>query len=150
MKDVVIRFMELADIDAVCEVEVQSFSMPWSRAAFEAELTENDLANYLVVTVDGKVVGYAGFWLILDEAHVTNIAIMPDNRDGGLGKQLLTVLMELAKTIGAGSMTLEVRVSNSAAQHLYTQLGFVPKGRRRGYYTDTQEDALIMWRESLE
>ncbi|VBB05824.1 ribosomal-protein-alanine acetyltransferase [Lucifera butyrica] len=149
MSEIRIRNMIAADIDAVVEVERQSFQTPWSRQAFESEILDNDLAHYLVVDDAGRVAGYAGMWLILDEAHVTNIAILPGYRSLGLGRRLLQVLIDYAKTQGAKSMTLEVRKSNAPAQNLYRELGFVSRGVRPGYYTDTQEDAIIMWKDAL-
>lgn len=135
------------DVDAVLKVENEAFTTPWSRAAFEAETSDNELAYYLVVDVGGVIAGYAGMWLIIDEAHVTNIALAAAYRGAGLGEQLVRALMELARERGAVSMTLEVRVSNMKAQALYTKLGFVSRGKRRNYYTDNREDALIMWCE---
>jgi ribosomal-protein-alanine acetyltransferase len=141
--------MEPGDVDVVVKVENASFATPWSRAAFIAEIEDNDLACYLVIESDGEVVGYAGMWLILDEAHVTNVALLPAYRGRGLGNTLMTALCEVAKTLGARRMTLEVRPSNIPAQRLYGKLGFVAQGVRPGYYTDTKEDALIMWRDRL-
>ena len=143
------RAMELTDVDEVLKVEKASFVTPWSRAAFVAEIGDNDLACYLVAEADGRVIGYAGMWLILDEAHVTNVALLPDFRGRGLGSALMGALCEVAKTVGALRMTLEVRPSNLAAQRLYGKLGFEVRGVRPGYYTDTKEDALIMWRDRL-
>ncbi len=144
-----IRAMELADIDAVLAVEEASFVTPWSRPAFAAEIEDNDLACYLVVEAGGKVVGYAGMWVILDEAHVTNVALLPVFRGRGLGTRLMDALCMIAKALGAVRMTLEVRPSNHAAQRLYGKLGFEARGVRPGYYTDTKEDAVIMWRDKL-
>jgi len=144
-----IRAMELADIDAVLAVEEASFITPWSRSAFAAEIEDNDLACYLVAEVDGKVVGYAGMWVILNEAHVTNVALLPAFRGRGLGMRLMDALCQIAKALGAARMTLEVRPSNRAAQRLYGKLGFEARGVRPGYYTDTKEDAVIMWRDKL-
>lgn len=140
-----IRAMLPADIDGVLQVEQACFTLPWSRAAFEAEVTDNTLADYLIMETAGKIIGYAGMWLILDEAHVTNIAVLAAYRRRGLGEKLVRALIEQAKQRGAVSMTLEVRVSNMAAQTLYRKLGFEKKGIRRQYYSDTREDALIMW-----
>jgi [ribosomal protein S18]-alanine N-acetyltransferase len=145
----VIRRMLAKDIDAVLEVERQSFTTPWSRSAFEAEIDENDLACYLVVIRGDQLIGYGGMWIILDEAHVTNIAILPNYRGHGFGRKLLTELVACAWERGARRMTLEVRASNERAQYLYTEMGFVRCGVRKGYYSDTREDALIMWREGL-
>lgn len=149
MSDTRIRDMSSADIDRVLTVEEACFTIPWSRTAFEAELADNDLAHYFVVEAEGQVVGYAGTWIILDEAHVTNVAVLPTYQRRGFGETLMNALMELARAKGAICMTLEVRVSNTDAQRLYRRLGFVVRGLRRQYYTDTQEDALIMWRDKL-
>lgn len=144
-----IRPMLLTDVDAVLAVEKLSFLTPWSRDAFVAEAGDNDLAVYLVIEADGKVVGYAGMWVILDEAHVTNVAVLPAYRGRGLGEKLMRALLEKARGRGARRMTLEVRPSNTVALSLYDKLGFAPWGRRPRYYSDTQEDAIIMWLDGL-
>lgn len=149
MGEIKLRPMRDADIDQVLEVERQSFSVPWSRQAFEMELRDNDLAYYLVAEDVGRVVGYGGMWLVIDEAHVTNIALLPAYRGRRLGEKLLQALMDVAAAAGARRMTLEVRESNIIAQRLYTRLGFVVQGRRRGYYSDMGEDALVMWKDPL-
>ncbi|MDN5332445.1 MAG: [ribosomal protein S18]-alanine N-acetyltransferase [Tepidanaerobacteraceae bacterium] len=142
---VTIELMKPEDLDQVMEVEKLSFTNPWSRNSFFLELTTNELATYIVARVDGKVVGYAGMWLIVGEAHVTNVAVHPEFRKKGIGELLMRSLMTLAREGGAKMMTLEVRKSNYVAQNLYTKLGFEPIGIRRGYYTDNKEDAVIMW-----
>jgi ribosomal-protein-alanine N-acetyltransferase len=151
MNNFLIRRMIGLDIEEVLKVEVASFTTPWSKAAFESEIYDNELTYYLVAvdTVSKQVIGYAGMWIIVDEAHVTNIAMLPAFRGRGLGEELLKSLMLAAKARGAGSMTLEVRRSNHIAQSLYTKLGFTKRGVRPKYYTDTQEDALIMWCDAL-
>jgi len=131
------------------EIERVSFPTPWSRAAYQREILDNSYARYIVALLDGKVVGYAGMWVLMDEAHVTNVAVHPDYRHLGIGERILRDLMRRAYAAGADKMTLEVRVSNLAAQNLYKKLGFVFRGIRRGYYTDTHEDAMIMWRNNL-
>ncbi|MGE5484101.1 MAG: ribosomal protein S18-alanine N-acetyltransferase [Ignavibacteriales bacterium] len=141
--------MTLGDLDAVQEVEQQSFPTPWSRKAFWCELTQNIYAHYIVVRVGGVVAGYGGMWVILDEAHVTNIAVDPAYRGHGLGRRIMLELMERARSRGATRMTLEVRKSNEVARRLYEKLGFVAKGIRRGYYADLKEDAIIMWKNDL-
>ncbi|MEW6398864.1 MAG: ribosomal protein S18-alanine N-acetyltransferase [Bacillota bacterium] len=141
--------MTLADLDGVLAVEELSYRTPWSRRAFLSELTENIHAQYIVARLGQEVVGYAGMWVILDEGHVTNIAVHPDWRRRGLGERLLRELISRARARGATRMTLEVRKSNLAAQRLYTGLGFAPRGIRKGYYSDTGEDAIIMWLEDL-
>ncbi|MFC7441610.1 ribosomal protein S18-alanine N-acetyltransferase [Laceyella putida] len=142
---VTFRPMELVDLTRIEEVENLSFPTPWPRKAFYNELVLNQFAHYTVVSVDGEIAGYCGFWLILDEAHITNVAIHPDYRGRGLGKAILLHVMQLARELGAASMTLEVRVSNHVAQRLYEHLGFVRSGLRKEYYTDNKEDAFIMW-----
>ncbi|NPV26111.1 MAG: ribosomal protein S18-alanine N-acetyltransferase [Firmicutes bacterium] len=140
-----IRKMMAEDLDDILRIEQVSFPTPWSRQAYLSEL-QNDFAYYVVAVVDEQVVGYAGMWLLVDEAHVTNVAVAPDYRGRQLGEYLLKWLMEIAVLRGARAITLEVRPSNRPAQRLYTRLGFVAAGLRRGYYTDTGEDAIIMWK----
>jgi [ribosomal protein S18]-alanine N-acetyltransferase len=137
--------MELKDIDDVLKIEHASFTAPWSRQAFINELTTNRFAMYIVIEDGERVVGYCGVWVIVDEAHITNIAILPEYRGRKLGEALLTQVMELTKLMGAVKMTLEVRISNYVAKSLYHKLGFKDGAIRRGYYTDNQEDALVMW-----
>ncbi len=142
--------MTLADVDDVTEIERQSFPVPWSRAAFIDELTRNEQALYVVVRDEsGRAAGYGGMWLVCDEAHVTNIAVRPDRRRRGAGTAIMVTLMALAQSRGANRMTLEVRVSNHAAQELYRRLGFAPAGVRPHYYMDNREDALIMWLDDI-
>ncbi|MHC1745568.1 MAG: ribosomal protein S18-alanine N-acetyltransferase [Negativicutes bacterium] len=148
MPELTIRRMERQDIDAVLEVEETVFSTPWSRASFETEVDENALARYFVAVVANQIVGYAGMWIILDEAHVTNIAVLPSFWGLGIGEKLVTSLMDCARANKVVSMTLEVRTTNERAKKLYLRMGFVAQGVRVGYYSDTREDALIMWREN--
>ncbi len=140
-----LRPMTVRDISQVMRVEQRSFTSPWSRQAFLAELLDNQFARYLVAERDGTVVGYAGVWLVVDEGHVTNIAVDPDFRGRHLGEALLRALMTICAANGILRMTLEVRVSNAVAQNLYKKFGFHGVGVRKGYYTDNHEDALIMW-----
>jgi ribosomal-protein-alanine N-acetyltransferase len=140
-----IRLMAARDLNAVLEIERLSFSVPWSRASFERELNENrSVARYLVIERGRRVLGYAGMWLVVDEGHITNVAIHPDARGKGDGERLMRALMDMARELGLNYMTLEVRRSNNAAQCLYRKLGFVDVGYRKRYYEDNQEDALIM------
>ncbi len=143
------REMMLKDLDSVLDIEALSFPTPWSRRSFTTELTENVYAHYIVVEYESRVIGYSGMWVILDEAHITNIAVHPEFRRRGLGEKIMREMMERAKSRGATRMTLEVRVSNSAAQDLYRKLGFVARGIRKGYYSDTNEDAIVMWLDDL-
>jgi len=144
-----LREMQLDDVAMVMEVEVLSFPTPWSQAAFLSELLTNSYAHYFVAAVGARVVGYGGMWLIIDEAHITNIAVHPEYRSRKIGEALLLCLMGKAKELGAIAMTLEVREKNAVAQNLYRKHGFVPRGIRRGYYNDTGEDAVIMWKDEL-
>ncbi|MBN6187703.1 ribosomal protein S18-alanine N-acetyltransferase [Aneurinibacillus sp. BA2021] len=137
--------MEMKDLDEIEEVERLSFSTPWSRDSFVSELKKNVFARYFAVEVASRVIGYGGMWLVLDEAHITNIAIHPAYRGQHLGEKLMQQLMTFAVQSGAAAMTLEVRRSNEAAKRLYRKLGFVEEGVRPGYYTDNGEDAIIMW-----
>jgi ribosomal-protein-alanine N-acetyltransferase len=144
-ESIVFRFMREEDIDQVLEIEHRSFTTPWSREAFYNELNMNKFAVYIVLEVDKKVVGYCGVWVVIDEAHITNIAILPEYRGRKFGEALMQNLFDVARTMGAKSMTLEVRVTNYVAQGLYRKFGFQKGGLRKNYYTDNQEDALVMW-----
>lgn len=141
--------MGIEHLDEVMEIERLSFPTPWSRGAYQREILDNSYARYIVALLGGRVVGYAGMWVLMDEAHVTNIAVHPDYRHLGIGERILRELIRRAYAAGADKMTLEVRVSNVVAQNLYKKLGFAFRGIRRGYYTDTHEDAMIMWRNGL-
>lgn len=141
-----LREMEIKDIDAIMEIEKESFSTPWTRNAFEKEIKENMLAKYIVADLEGKAVGYAGIWLIIDEGHVTNIAVANAHRGKGIGKFLMMGLIDFCKDSGIHNMTLEVRASNIIAQNLYKKLGFLDCGIRPNYYADDHEDAVIMWK----
>ncbi len=143
------RLMTLDDLDAVHAIECESFATPWSRQSFEEELTRNRCARYLVIEQDGEVAGYGGVWFVVDEAHVTNIAIAPRWRGRGLGTRLLEDMLQFAADSGMAFMTLEVRRSNEVAQRLYRAHGFVDVGYRKRYYEDNHEDALIMTTLSL-
>jgi ribosomal-protein-alanine N-acetyltransferase len=150
MARVVVEPMTLDDVAAVHEIERLSFSTPWPAHAFEQELRGNRLARYIVARAGDRVVGFAGLWLMVDEAHVTTFGVHPDWRRQGIGRQLLLNLAELSSAIGARRMTLEVRVSNEAAQALYRGFGFELAGRRARYYTDDGEDALVMTTPALD
>ncbi|QQZ07573.1 ribosomal protein S18-alanine N-acetyltransferase [Heyndrickxia oleronia] len=143
--DIQLRKATLADLDGIMEVEVQSFTLPWSREAFYNEFVVNHFAVYFVLEDKERIIGYCGVWLVVDEAHITNIAVLPEYRGQKLGELLLRSMMEFASESGAKSMTLEVRVSNTIAQSLYKKLGFFEGGIRKNYYSDNQEDALVMW-----
>lgn len=139
------RLMRIPDIGQIVEVEQASFSTPWSADAFFNELTNNHFAYYIVAEIDKRVIGYCGVWVIIDEAHITNVAVHPDYRGKKIGEDLMRHIITLSKSNGAKKMTLEVRVSNQTALALYHKFGFEEHGIRKGYYTDNQEDAIIMW-----
>lgn len=141
--------MTLQDVDAVHAIEEDSFAIPWSREAFAREVTQNQCARYVVLREDGAPVAYAGVWFVLDEGHVTNIAVRKDRRGRGYGEMVTRALLQLAADSGMTWMTLECRRSNVAAQNLYHKLGFVDVGYRKRYYADTKEDALVMCCERL-
>ncbi|HZK00872.1 MAG TPA: ribosomal protein S18-alanine N-acetyltransferase [Tissierellaceae bacterium] len=144
--DIVIRAMDEEDIDEIVEIEKECFPTPWSRDAFLTEIRENNLAVYLVAELYGRVVGYGGMWLVLNEGHITNIAVKKDFRGLGIGDKILENLIYYCASKGVHNMTLEVRKSNIIAQNLYKKYKFVEYGLRPRYYSDNNEDALIMWR----
>lgn len=149
MQKNVIEKMKIDDIANVVEVEMKSFEIPWSKESFENEL-KNKLALYLVIKVEEKAVGYVGVWKIFDEGHITNVAVHPDFRGKGLAKALISELLSLCRKDGITSFTLEVRESNIIAQNLYKSFGFVEAGKRKAYYSDNNEDAIIMWLNGTE
>lgn len=146
--DIIIREMTIEDIEQVLEIEKESFTTPWSEEAFKTEIEENVLAVYIVAEHEGKVAGYGGFWRILDEAHITNIAVKSSARGKGIGDVVLMGMIDYCRINRVPNMTLEVRVSNVTAIGLYKKHGFMEAGIRPGYYTDNHEDALIMWRKN--
>ena len=148
MPELTVSIMTKDDVDAVHAIEAASFPTPWSRDAFEKEVTENNCARYLVLKEDGIPVAFAGMWLVIDEGHVMNIAVRPDRRGRGYGEMITSALIQLAADTGLILMTLECRRSNVAAQGLYHKLGFQDVGYRKGYY-ENGEDALIMYLQPL-
>ncbi len=145
-----IRPMKQTDIDAVIGIEEESYgSHHWSKESFYNELS-NDLAYYFCAFNDeGTLVGYTGTWQILEEAHITNISVKPDFRRRKIGESLLHTVIENCYEHGVKYITLEVRVSNEKAINLYKKYGFKSLGKRKGYYQDNNEDALIMWTENI-
>lgn len=167
----IIEPMHLRDIREVMEIERVSFSSPWSARAYRYELLENDLSHYFVARqcqmerpklgllarvrhslgagIRLSILGYGGFWMMVDEAHISTIAVQPNWRRQGIGELLLVAMLDRAIELGAEIATLEVRVSNVTAQNLYHKYGFRKAGLRRRYYRDSDEDALIMSTERL-
>lgn len=145
---IVVRAMKKADVKAVYEIEVLSFRTPWSYRSLMGEL-KNSVAHYTVMEKDGEIIGYCGMWVLFEETHITNIAIHPKLRGHGYGKQLLHASMRAAASFGAEMMTLEVRETNTVAQSMYAEMDFLQQGRRKRYYSDTGEDALLLWNRNM-
>ena len=150
MIDYVVLDMDLSHIDDVIIIENLSFKTPWKKEDFVAELTRNICARYKVLIIDNRVVSYGGMWVLLDEAHITNIAVHPEFRGIGLGNVIVEQLVKEAKENNISSMTLEVRVNNISAINLYKKYGFIEEAVRKNYYQDTGEDAIIMWKYNME
>ncbi|HKF86168.1 MAG TPA: ribosomal protein S18-alanine N-acetyltransferase [Candidatus Limnocylindrales bacterium] len=144
-----IRPMTAGDLPVVQEIERASFTSPWPPQAYRQELESNTLAAYLVAAIDDEVIAYGGVWLMVDEAHVTTLAVHPRFRRRRIGERVLLSLLDLSLSRRAREATLEVRLSNLAARRLYEKYGFRPVGIRPRYYSDNQEDALIMTTEPL-
>lgn len=167
----VVEPMQLTHIPDIMEIERESFSLPWPEHAYRHELTQNELAHYYVlrprlplpspipatawqrlrqlmrqrpVPDASPILGYGGFWLVHDEAHISTLAVRTRWQQQGLGELLLITLLDEAHRLGSSQATLEVRVSNVAARKLYVKYGFEPAGRCKAYYADNQEDALIL------
>ena len=148
MSNLEIREFNINDIEELYEVELTSFTDPWSKESFKDELN-NEIAHYLVGSINNKVVAYIGAWFILDEAHITNVAVKSDFRRQKIAKKLITAFIVLSKKHQITSITLEVRASNIPAQSLYQQFGFEKQGLRKRYYADNNEDAIIMWLRNI-
>lgn len=143
MESIRITQMTAADVPQVHALEALCFTAPWDIASYYQEVA-NPSACYLVARDDEQVTGFGGMWIVADEAHIATLAVHPDYRRRGLGRRLMHVMLQVARYRGATTVTLEVRAGNIAAQHLYTSLGFLPIGRRRHYYPDNNEDAIVM------
>jgi ribosomal-protein-alanine N-acetyltransferase len=147
--------MRLDDVAEVVVIDQVSFPTPWSDRTYRQELRENPAAHLYVAEFQGQsnnasgIIGYVGFWYIVDEAHISTIAVHPNLRRQGIGRVLLEYALERARALGAELVTLEVRESNQAATEMYQTFGFQIKGRRRGYYRDNDEDALVMLLDPL-
>jgi len=150
MKKIVIERMTIDDIENVVNVENDCFTTPWSKDSFLREIIENDIALYLVAKIENIAVGYIGVWRIQNEGHITNVAVHSDFRGIGIGNMLVSELLSLCEKEGIDAFTLEVRKSNIVAQNLYKKFQFVEAGIRKGYYQDTKEDAVIMWRRETQ
>ena len=147
--NLIIRPMTIDDVDEVYIVEEDCFVDPWSKDSIRKEL-KNNLARYLVAQLDNKIVGYVGVWFVVDEGHITNVAVHSDYRGKKIGDRLVKEMVELCKENNLVAMTLEVRASNTVAQNLYRKYGFKMGGIRKEYYSDNKEDAIIMWNQLKE
>lgn len=151
-----IRPMTLDDVSVVAAIDQISFPTPWSETTYRRELSENPAAYLYVAEYlkerekSSTIIGYVGFWFIVDEAHISTIAVVPAWRRQGIGGYILDYALGQAVSLGADLVTLEVRASNIGAIDLYKKFGFSIKGRRPGYYRDSNEDAFVMMIESLE
>ncbi len=145
---ITIELMREEHLPEVMRIERRVFQPGWSEEAFRRDL-RNPAALYLILRMDGKIVGYAGGWFVVDEFHITNIAVEPEYQQQGFGRRLLHRLLAIARERGMRRVTLEVRANNMPAQNLYKKFGFRPVGIRKRYYDDG-EDALIMWLDDLD
>lgn len=139
------RKMTVEDVEAVYAIEVASFPVPWTLDSFYYEMLENQFAYYTVAEESGEILGFCGSWMVVDAAQITNVAVVKSARGRKIGEGLMREAIRVAREANMETMSLEVRVSNVVAQNLYYKLGFQDGGLRKGYYTDNQEDALVMW-----
>jgi [ribosomal protein S18]-alanine N-acetyltransferase len=142
--------MRHADITEVVRIERAAFPTQWPADAFYNEVDSNKLARYFVGRYRGNIVAYGGIWTILEDSHVTTIAVDPLHRRRGFGETMLLRLIDEAVACGSTWMTLEVRAGNVAAQQLYKKYGFTTVTERKGYYSDNNESALVMWAGNLK
>lgn len=139
-----------SELDSVLAIEQASFTNPWTREMYAAELRNAGVSFfYLARDAERHVIGFCSFWLVLDELHINNLAVLPESRRQGAGSALLVRVLQEGARLGAHRATLEVRRSNEAARALYERFGFSTAGIRRGYYTNPVEDALVLWRDDL-
>ena len=139
-----IRKMTEADVPTITALDKISFSLPWPERSFRFEVTDNPASRCWVAEVDGQVVGMIVAWLFVDEVHVATLATHPDFRRQGIAQKLLIHTLQYTADEGAVSSFLEVRESNHAAQEMYRKFGYENTGRRKRYYKDNDEDAILM------
>jgi len=142
--------MRRKHLKSVLRIEQQVYPRPWSAALFHSELALRSTRSYFVAKIGRRLVGYAGIMVTLDESHVTTIAVDPARHREKIGTRLMLQLARESIAMGATALTLEVRVSNKGAQDLYRRFGFGPVGVRKGYYQETNEDALVMWAHQID
>jgi ribosomal-protein-alanine N-acetyltransferase len=163
-QELVLELMREADISTVQEIEREIFATPWPRNAYYRELASRSSAHYVILRQEGNIekpeklkgteldpsiIGYGGMWRMYDEAHVTTIGVRRDLQHRGYGRALFAGLVQAAYDMGAKWVTLEVRTTNENAMRMYEAFGFKVIGRRKGYYTDNGEDAIVMWSDSI-
>lgn len=148
MKGLRLASLKPEHIPQILEIEKRANTAPWSERSFQNELT-HEHGVFLVAYSGAKIVGYAGMWLVVDEAHITTVAVDPDHQRRGIGRKLMIELLARAREAGMAGATLEVRAGNAAAIGLYEGLGFVRAAVRRRYYPDNKEDAVVMWLHDL-
>ena len=149
MKTLRFEPLESSHIAQILEIENRIHGAPWSEKSFRNELNHPQ-GVFLVAIADGRVAGYGGFWMVVDEAHITTVAVDPDLQGKGLGKRLMLELLDRAKARKMTCSTLEVRASNDRAIGLYQKLGYVTTACRKAYYPDNREDAIVMWLHDLQ
>lgn len=143
-----IRLAKADDVPVLADIEQRCFAIPWSAEALASELSDPVRTRALVAEdANGRILGYVSSWFIFDEGEIHNIAVHPDAQGHGIATALLDTLLALGRREGIASFTLEVRPSNAAARALYARMGFSECGRRRNYYPDTGEDAIIMFKK---
>lgn len=141
----------LSDLDEILAIEVASFTSPWTREMYLAELDNVGVSFCYTARDDsGKILGFCSFWRVMDELHINNLAVAPEHRRCGVATALLGFVLNEARKLGVHRATLEVRRSNDAARHLYERFGFAAAGVRRAYYSNPVEDAIVLWREDLK
>jgi [ribosomal protein S18]-alanine N-acetyltransferase len=144
------RLLSASEIDAILAIEEASFTNPWTREMYVAEIENHDVAHvYFARSPEGPIVGFCSCWLVADEVHINNLGVLPAYRRGGVATALLRHVLREGTSLGATRATLEVRRSNEPARLLYERFGFTVAGVRRGYYTKPVEDALVLWRDGL-
>ncbi|MCY6958823.1 ribosomal protein S18-alanine N-acetyltransferase [Clostridium brassicae] len=147
MNDFEISFIEEKDTSEVLNINNLCFNPPWSLESLQNEI-KNKFSKYIVLKKKNKVIGYVGIWLIIDEAHITNIAVHPDYRNIGCGNILMNEIIHLCKQRNVPSITLEVRFNNTPAINLYKKFGFIEEGLRKNYY-ENNIDAVVMWKRNV-
>jgi ribosomal-protein-alanine N-acetyltransferase len=147
MKAVIEPLVDPEEIEGVLVVENASFTNPWTRQMYEAELEHGARSHFLLAKAEGRIIGFISYWYVVDELHINNLAVLPTHRGQGIASAILARLLEEGQRAHVVRILLEVRQSNDPAKRLYERFGFVVGGVRRGYYTHPSEDALVLWRD---